>query len=426
MLPTLLFISFLVLLVTGMPIFAALGLSAMLTIMSAGLSMGAVPENLLGTVMKYNLLAVPMFMLTGVLLERSGIAKRLLTLASAIVGNGPGALAVTAVLLSMLMGGITGSASAICATVGAVMTSAMIRSGYPRPFIAAVVGTSSATDILVPPSVTLIVYSIMVPQASIPEMFAAGIIPGALCGLALIVPVYLLSRFYGFGSDSSEPRPPFWRSLKEASLGLFAKVVIIGGLRIGIFTPTEGGVIAVCYALILGCFVYRTINLRKLYDSMVEASELTGIIMVIVAFASAFGWTLSTIGFIDPLVTWITHLPIGQYGVLTILVVVLSIAGIFLEGLPIFTIFLPLVVPIANVFHWNMVWFGIVMCYMVMIGMFTPFMSVILMIAARIANTTIESTTKWVSWMFVSMLTTLVAIVAFPQIVLWLPDMLQR
>jgi TRAP-type C4-dicarboxylate transport system permease large subunit len=112
--------------------------------------------------------------------------------------------------------------------------------------------------------------------------------------------------------------------------------------------------------------------------------------------------------------------------VLTILVVVLSIAGIFLEGLPIFTIFLPLVVPIANVYHWNMVWFGIVMCYMVMIGMFTPFMSVILMIAARIANTTIESTTKWVSWMFVSMLTTLVAIVAFPQIVLWLPDMLQR
>jgi tripartite ATP-independent transporter DctM subunit len=226
--------------------------------------------------MKYNLLAVPMFMLTGVLLERSGIAKRLLTLAAAIVGNGPGALAVTAVVLAILMGGISGSASAICATVGAVMTSAMIRNGYPRPFIAAVVGTASATDILVPPSVTLIVYSIMVPEATIPEMFAAGIIPGTLCGLALIVPVYVLSRIYGFGAGSSEPRPPFWRSLKEASLGLFAKVVIIGGLRIGIFTPTEGGVIAVCYALLIGCIVYRTINLRELYNSMVEAPSSPG------------------------------------------------------------------------------------------------------------------------------------------------------
>jgi tripartite ATP-independent transporter DctM subunit len=362
-----------------------------------------------------------MFVLTGVLLERSGVAKRLLALSAAIVGTGPGALAVTAVVLAILMGGISGSASAIAATVGGVMTSAMVRAGYPRPFIAAVVGSAASTDILVPPSVTLIVYSIMVPEASVPEMFAAGLIPGTLAGLALIVPVYAIARIYGYGSNLDQPKPPFWRSLREAFLGLFAKVVILGGLRIGAFTPTEAGVIAACYSFFIGAFVYRTIDLRDLYSSLVESAELTGIIMIIVAFASVFGWALSTIGMIDPLVTWITQLPIGEYGVLGLIVVMLIVAGIFLDGFPIFMIFLPLLVPIAKVYQWDMVWFGVIMTYMIVIGMFTPPLSVNLMIAARIANTTVEATTKWVSWMLLSMIATLILIIVFPEIVLWLP-----
>lgn len=419
--PLLLFGSFFVLLATGMPIFAALGLGGMVTIVSAGLSLDAVSVNVLGSVMKYSMLAVPMFVLTGVLLERCGVAKRLLALSAAIVGNGPGALAVTAVVLCILMGGISGSASAIAATVAGIMTSSMVRAGYPRSFIAAVIGSAASTDILVPPSVALIVYSIMVPEASIPEMFAAGLIPGTLCGLALIVPVYALSKRHGFGGKASDPRPPFWRSLKEASLGLLAKVVIIGGLRIGAFTPTEAGVVAVCYSLFLGTLVYRTIDLRDMWKSMVEAAHLTGIIMIIVAFASVFGWALSTIGLIDPLVQWIVKLPIGEYGVLGLIVVMLIVAGIFLDGFPIFTIFLPLLVPIAKAFGWDMVWFGIIMTYMIIIGMFTPPLSVNLMIAGRIAGTSVEAASRWVWWMLASMLVMLVVIIAFPEIVLWLP-----
>lgn len=421
-----LFSSFFLLLALGMPIFAGLGLAGMATIMAAGFNMEAVSITVQTSLMKYNLLSVPMFVLTGAILERSGIAKRLLNLSAAIVGTGPGSLAVTAVVMAILMGGISGSAAAIAATIGGVMTSSMLRAGYPRPFIAAVIGSAASTDILVPPSVTLIVYSLLVPEASVADMFAAGIIPGTLAGIALIVPVYVLAKIYGFGAGQNEPRPPFWASLRDASWGLLAKVVILGGLRIGLFTPTEAGVIAVCYSLFVGIVIYRQITLRSIYRLLVDSAELTAIIMIIVSFAGVFSWALTTIGVITPLVDWITHLPIGPYGVLLMIVALLIVAGIFLDGFPIFMIFLPLLVPVGKAFGWDMVWFGVIMTFMIIIGMFTPPLSVNLMIAARIAQTSVEATTKWVSWMLLSMLATLGLIIAFPDIVLWLPRVLRH
>lgn len=421
-----LFSSFFLLLALGMPIFAGLGLAGMATILVAGFNMEAVSITVQTSLMKYNLLAVPMFVLTGAILERSGIAKRLLNLSAAIVGTGPGSLAVTAVMMALLMGGISGSAAAIAATIGGVMTSSMVRAGYPRPYIAAVIGSAASTDILVPPSVTLIVYSLMVPEASVADMFAAGIIPGTLAGIALIVPVYVLARVYRFGGGHNEPRPPFWASLREASWGLMAKVVILGGLRIGLFTPTEAGVIAVCYSYFVGAVIYRQINLRSLYRLLVDSAELTSIIMIIVSFAGVFSWALTTIGFIEPLVNWVTHLPIGPIGVLLMIILLLIVAGIFLDGFPIFMIFLPLLVPVGRAFGWDMVWFGVIMTFMIVIGMFTPPLSVNLMIAARIAQTSVEATTKWVSWMLLSMLSTLGLIIVFPEIVLWLPRVLRH
>ncbi|HSV80364.1 MAG TPA: TRAP transporter large permease [Ramlibacter sp.] len=420
-----LFSSFFLLLAMGMPIFAGLGLAGMATIAAAGLNMDAVSIAVQSALMKYNLLAVPMFVLTGAILERSGIAKRLLNLSAAIVGTGPGSLAVTVVVMAILMGGISGSAAAIAATIAGVMTSAMVRAGYPRPFIAAVVGSAASTDILVPPSVTLIVYSLFVPEASVADMFAAGLIPGTLAGIALIVPVYILARIYGFGTAQNEPRPPFWPSLRDASWGLLAKVVILGGLRIGLFTPTEAGVIAVCYSLFVGTVIYRQLSWRSLYRLLVDSAELTAVIMIIVSFAGVFSWALTTIGLIAPLVQWVTSLPIGPYGVLVMIIILLIVAGIFLDGFPIFMIFLPLLVPIGKAFGWDMVWFGVIMTFMIIIGMFTPPLSVNLMIAARIAGTSVEATTKWVSWLLLSMLATLGLIIVFPEIVLWLPRVLR-
>ncbi|OWJ63747.1 TRAP transporter large permease [Inquilinus limosus] len=422
---TLLFAPFVTLLVAGAPIFLALAVGAIAAIAYANLGMDVIPLTIHSAVAKYPLLAAPMFILTGSILERSGVAVRLLNLASAIVGRGPGSLAAIAVVLAMLMGGISGSAVAIAATVAGIMTPSMVRAGYPRGFIATVVGAAAATDILVPPSISLIVYSVLVPAASVPAMFAAGIIPGTLAGIALIGPVYLVARKHGFGGEGGEPRPAFWPSLVDASWGLIAKVIILVGLRFGWFTPTEAGVIAVAYSLFVGLVVYRSISLRDCYEMLVESAELTAVIFTVIAFAGLFGWAMSTIGIVAPLVQWVAGLPIGEYGILAMVILLMVAAGMFLEGMSTFLILLPVLTPIAQHFRWDPVWFGVILTLKIAIGQFTPPLAVNLMVTARIAQVPVQSTFRWVWLLIATMLLVLVAVIAFPDLALWLPRWLE-
>src|SRR3712207_6222415 len=215
MLTAALFLSFAVLLVIGTPIGAALGLAGCLAIWLADLGLLSVPTNAYTGIAKYPLLAVPMFVLVGALFDRSGVATRPVRFAQALVGQRAGSLAAVTVIVSMFLGGISGSGPATAAAVGGAMIAALSRAGYPRAFSASVIGAAAATDILIPPSIALIIYSVLVPQASVPALFAAGLIPGILAGMALLVPVFWLSRRHGFGlAERHLPRPPFWRSLR--------------------------------------------------------------------------------------------------------------------------------------------------------------------------------------------------------------------
>jgi len=418
----LLFGSFAVMLLLGVPIAVALGLSGTATIAFAHLGVISVPTSVYTGIAKYPLLTIPMFVLAGTIFDRSGVAQKLVRFATAIIGQGRGALAVIAVVVAMMMGGISGSGPAIAAAVCGVMAPSMIRAGYPRPYVASVIAAAAATDILIPPSVALIIYSVLVPQAPVTAMFAAGIIPGTLAGLALIVPTLWLARRYNLGGDQShEPRPPFWSSLWDASLGLFAKVLILGGLRFGIFTPTEAAVIAVAYGLLLGMVVYRTVKLRDLYSMMVEAAEISAIILTVIGLASVFGWAMSTLSIIDPIANGIVNLGIGEYGVMALLMVMLIVIGTFLDGVSTFIILLPLLIPIAMNYHWDLVWFGVLLTLKIAIGQFTPPMAVNLMVTCRIAGCTIESTLRWVLWLILTMFLTLAAVVVWPELALWLP-----
>ncbi len=354
MITALLFGSFLVMLLLGVPIAAALGLAGTATIATAHLGVISVPTSVYTGIAKYPLLTIPMFVLAGTIFDRSGVAQKLVRFATSVIGNGRGSLAVIAVVVTMMMGGISGSGPAIAAAVCGVMAPSMIRAGYPRPFIASTIAAASATDILIPPSVALIIYSVLVPAAPTTSMFAAGIIPGTLAGLALIVPTLWLARKHNLGAElSHEPRPPFWGSLWDAALGLFAKVLILGGLRFGIFTPTEAAVIAVAYGLLLGMVIYRTIKLRDLYTMLVDAAEISAIILTVIALASVFGWALSTLSVIDPITEGILNLGIGENGVMALLILMLVIVGTFLDGISIFIILLPLLIPIATAYHWD-------------------------------------------------------------------------
>jgi len=427
MIATLLFVAFLSLMFLGVPIGAALGLAGAAAIALANaetqwFGLLAVPQNFYAGLGKYPLLAIPMFVLVGSIFDRSGVALRLVNFAVSIVGRGPGMLPLVAIAVAMFMGGISGSGPATAAAVGGVMIAAMARAGYPAGYSASVVASAAATDILIPPSVAFIVYSVLVPGASVPALFAAGMFPGMLAGLALIIPAVWMARRHGMGKlEAGLPRPPFWRSLREASWGLAAPVVILGGMRMGWFTPTEAAVVAVFYGLFVGMVVHRTIGVRDLFPILREAGELSAVILVVLSLAGIFAFSLSTLGVIDPITRAIVSSGLSESGVLALIIVLLLIMGMFLDGISIMLIFVPLMAPIMLHYQWDVVWFGVVLVLTIAVGQFTPPMAVNLMVSAKIAQVRMESTTRWVLWLVLAMTLAMITVVVWPQIALWLP-----
>jgi tripartite ATP-independent transporter DctM subunit len=417
-----LFAGFALLMVIGVPIGVCLGLAGAFAIWLADQTIMAMPTNVYAGIAKYPLIAIPMFVLVGSVFDRTGVALRLVRFATAVVGAGRGALASVAVLVAMVMGGISGSGPATSAAVGQVVTRSMAEDGYPRPFIASTVGAAAATDILIPPSVAFIVYAVLVPGVSVPAIFAAGMVPGILAGLCIIAAVVTISIVKDIGGKAREREAlEVWATFKEALWGLLAPVVILGGMRIGLFTPTEAAVMAVFYGLFVGFVIYRTLTLRDVYEMLVEAGEISAVILIVVALATVFAWSTSTLGIVQPIADWVVGLGFGSGGTLVMLTLFLVLVGMFLDGISIFLILLPVLLPIAATFQWDLTWFGVVLTMMIAIGQFTPPMAVNLMVSCRIAGVSMESTIPWVTWLVLAMTAAAAAVMAMPELALGLP-----
>ena len=420
----LLFGVFVVLMCAAVPLAVALGLSGVAVIAAAKMGMMSIPTNVYGAIAKYPLIAIPVFILAGMIFERSGVAGRLVRLAEAIVGKRAGGLAVAAVIVCMILGGISGSGPADAAAVGAILIPAMTRAGYPKEFSASLIAAGGSTAIVIPPSIALIIYSVLVPQASVQALFAAGLVPGLLSGLALIIAALVFSKIYGWGANDPEPAPEFWKSFKEAGWGLLAPVIILGGMRSGMFTPTEAAVVAVAYGLFVGLVVYRSMDWRQVWDLLAEAAEISAVILFMVGLAMLFGWAVDTIGVFNEFARWLTSTGTSEVTVLLAITLMLLVAGTALDASATYFVFLPFLLPLAKAYNWDLVWLGIIMTINVAIGQFTPPTAVNLMVTCRLANIPIESTIVWCLWLVGAMTAMLLLLTFVPEIVLFVPRML--
>jgi tripartite ATP-independent transporter DctM subunit len=255
----------------------------------------------------------------------------------------------------------------------------------------------------------------------VPALFAGGLIPGILSGLSLMLVAWGLSVKNDFEKEPFEERPPFWRSLKEAGWGLAAPVIILGGMRSGYFTPTEAAVVAVFYGVLVGVVVYRSLTWRGVYEVLVESAEISAVILLVVSLASVFAWASSTLGTFDAMAKTMLGTGLSETAMLLSIQLLLLIAGMFLDAISIFFIFLPLLVPIAVHFNWDLVWFGVIITMNMALGQFHPPLGVNLMVTCRMAGISMESTIPWVIWMVLAMGGAMLLVTFVPELALWLP-----
>lgn len=410
----------------GVPVAFALGLGG-----AAGIVVGLSPDMLatLGTntynsIAKYPLIAIPLFILTGLIFERAGVAASLVRFAQALIGPRHGGLGLVVVLVCLIMGGMSGSGPADAAAVAMVMLPSMTRAGYPKPFSAALIASASSTAILIPPSIALILYSIVVPGVDLRALFAAGLFPGLLAGMSLLLPVWWLAKRNGWEDPSQGERPNLKESFIKALPALFAPVLILGGLRSGLFTPTEAAVVAVTYGLIVGIFVYRQLSLKDVWGLLGEAGMVSGVVMIIISLAGIFAWAGTTLGTFTHLAESLLSLSDQGWVLMILIMVLVLLAGMLLDAISIYLIITPILIPLMQHFGWNPVWFGILLAMNIAIGQFTPPVAINLMVTTQIAGIRLEKTFGWALFFMLTMLSALVLVMLFPGIALWLPERL--
>ncbi|MBI4690652.1 MAG: TRAP transporter large permease [Nitrospirae bacterium] len=418
----LLFAVFIILILIGVPVSVALGSTALFFIWKLDLGVQVFSMSFYSGIAKFQLLAIPFFILAGMILDRCGISKKLVDLASLLIGHIRGGLAIVAIAVCVFFGGISGSGPADAAALGAVLIPAMTARGYDKSFSAALIAAAGSTAIIIPPSIGLIIYG-AITTVSIPALFAAGIFPGIIAGLSLIIPALLISIYKGYPKEKRSRLKEILIAFKDAFWGLAAPVVILGGIYTGIFSPTEAAVIAIFYSLFVGMFIYKTLNLTLLYRTIVDASVSSAVVMLIVAMAGIFSWAGSTIGVMDKGAEILLSINTSPMLVLLMINLILLIAGMFFDAVSIYYVFLPILIPVMNNYNWDPVWFGVMMTVNLAIGQFTPPVAVNLFVTTNLAGIPLEKT-AYASLPFIAaMILGLIIIILFPWLSLFLPGL---
>ncbi len=373
----------------NLPVFIAV-VAAVLTYVF--LSPDALPifaaQRIIGAAENTTLLAIPCFVFLGNLLNYTGLTRRLLRLAEVLAGHFKGGLAQTNVLVSTMMGGLSASNLADCAMLCKMLVPEMTKLGYSRGFSTAVTAAGSLITPIIPPGIALIIYG-FVADVSIGDMFMAGVVPGILCCIALMITIRIIAGVRGYKPSRSQgpSLAEVWDALKDASGALMLVVVIIGGIRIGMFTPTEAGAVAVVYVIIMGAFVYKEMTFANFNQAVLETARATGGIMLIIMACSAFAWVLTWERVAQDVATFITSFGNNKVLFLIVLNIFLLVLGMFIEGNAAIIVLVPLLMPTVKALGIDPVQFGIIIILNLAIGCLTPPMGTVMFIANSITGT---------------------------------------
>lgn len=402
---------------------------AMLPVAIGYLWLTGIPTNLLaqrigGSVDSFALLAVPMFLLAGNLMNSMGITNRIFAFASACVRSIPGGLGHVNIVASVIFAGMSGSAIADAGGLGKVEIKAMNDAGYRKRHSAAVTAASALIGPIIPPSIVMVVYSFLT-EESLGRLFLAGVFPGLLMALSMMVVVFVMAKSDPEGFPRM-PRASFaeiWKTFTGALLPILAPVILVAGILSGIFTPTEGGVVAVLYILLIGT-VYLRFQVNHILEAVVDAAQTTAVTLIILAVAVIFSWIVATANIPQMFAAYVTSYTQSVTGVFLVIVLSVMVLGMFMEGIPIMIVFMPTFMTLAAAVGIDLTHLGIVFIVTMMIGGLTPPVGITLYVVMAISNVSLPDFLRSIWPYYIALSSVIALLVLIPEISLWLPDTL--
>ena len=416
---------FLALLLSNVPVGVAIGTASLVAVYAnGGMASGGmiVADRMMNGVNSFSLLAIPFFVLSGILMGRGGMARRLIDFANALVGRFPGGLSYVNTLTCMLFGSISGSATAAVSSVGGFMLPEMTRNGYDRDFSVAVTTTAATTGLIIPPSNIMIVYAVACGSVSIAAIFIAGVIPGIVMGLCIMAVCLIHAVRKGDRGGAKSTLSQIWTSFRRAFLSLFLMVIIIGGILGGVFTATEAAAVAVAYSLILAVAVYREVKLRDLPEILRQTGITTAVVMLLIAVSSAMSWIMTIANIPQTISSALISISDNRIVLLLIINLLLLAVGTFMDMTPAVLIFTPIFLPVARELGMSNIQFGIMMIANLCIGLCTPPVGSCLFLGCGIGKTSIANVTKPMIPFFLAMIAAVLLITFIPALSEWLPD----
>jgi tripartite ATP-independent transporter DctM subunit len=420
-------ISFVILILLNVPVAFCMGISTVLALLAMGdlPAFVATAHKIATGIDSFTLLAIPFFILSGLLMGQGGIARRLINFANVLVGRFRGGLAFVNVLTCMLFGSISGSAAAAVSAIGGFMIPLMNKMGYHRDFNASVTITAATTGLLIPPSNIMIVYSLATGGfVSIAALFMGGYLPGILVGLGLMAVSWWISVKNNYGKGETFAFKEAVISFLRAIPPLLLVIIVIGGILIGWFTPTEASAIAVLYALLLAVVVYREVKIKDLPQILLQCGVTTSVVFMLIGTSMAMSWVLASENVPQNISAGLMSLTSNKIIVLLIINVILLVVGCFMDMTPAILIFTPIFLPVVQKFGVHPLHFGIIMIMNLNIGLCTPPVGTCLFLGCSIAGTTVTKVIRHILPFFASMIITLLITIYVPQITMWLPDKL--